>query len=268
MQNPTSSIVPRKRFGQNFLTDQNVIDNIIGAIAPKEDDQLVEIGPGRGALTQQLSQRCSQLRVIEIDRNLIKYLQQQPYFTQLTIIEGDALSINFAQLAAQQQLRIVGNLPYNISTPLLFHLLQYRSCIGDMHFMLQKEVVERLCGQAGSKNYGRLSLMVQYYAQVEALFDVPPTCFYPAPKVNSMVVRITPHPQLPYPATDEDLLARLVNACFQQRRKTLRNSLRQICNSDMIQQVSIDTQQRPEQLSLAEFVELCNELHDLMKALE
>ncbi len=256
----------RKRFGQNFLTDRNIVDNIIRAINPKPNDQLVEIGPGKGAITLPLLTSCPSLQVIELDRDLVTRLQDlQSQHPDLVIHAADALTIDFSQLSfplsdSNGQLRIVGNLPYNISTPLLFHLLQYRQIIFDMHFMLQKEVVDRLGAKQNNKNYGRLSVMVQYFAQVEDLFPVPPGCFSPAPKVNSAVVRLRPHTKLPYTAKDEALFAKIIATCFQFRRKTLRNSLRKLVDDDIIASLSIDSRMRPENLSVADFVQLSNEL--------
>lgn len=251
---------PRKRFGQNFLTDNNIIQNIVRAIAPKQTDKLIEIGPGRGALTNVLVEHCDNLSVVEIDRDLVKFLQTQEQLKNITIIEADALKLDLSGLAENRPLRIVGNLPYNISTPLLFHLIQYRDRITDMHFMLQKEVVDRLQAKHGDKQYGRLSVMMQYFAQVDALFDVPPTCFYPPPKVNSAIVRLAPYKELPVTAKDESHFRQLVAICFQQRRKTLRNSLRKFNEDDIIDNLAIDTKRRPEELSVAEFVDLSNQL--------
>jgi 16S rRNA (adenine1518-N6/adenine1519-N6)-dimethyltransferase len=252
---------PRKRFGQNFLVDGNVIDNIVDAIAAKPDDNLIEIGPGKGALTKPLLKQNPNLTVIELDRDLVANLYKlHGQYPHLRVVEGDALKTDFSQFSKAGKLRIVGNLPYNISTPLLFHLLQFRHLIHDMHFMLQKEVVERLGAAANNKNYGRLSIMVQYCAQVEALFDVPPESFAPAPKVDSAIVRIRPFQQLPYPAQNESLLANLVTTCFQFRRKTLRNSLRKFRGDDIIAALPIDTNLRPENLSVQDFVSLANTL--------
>ncbi len=255
----------RKRFGQNFLTDQGIINSIVRSVNPKPTDRLVEIGPGQGAITKQLVDSCPQLQVIELDRDLIPILLAQfAKYSEFKIHQQDALSFDFTSLIkAEEPLRIVGNLPYNISTPLIFHLLSYQEKISDMHFMLQKEVVKRLVADAGEKNYGRLSVMVQYYCQVEHLFEVPPECFDPRPKVDSAIVRLQPYKTLPYVAKDIDQLSILVNTAFQQRRKTLRNTLKQLLDSDTIASLPIDTGLRPENLSVKDYVNLSNYLTDL-----
>lgn len=255
----------RKRFGQNFLTDRGIIDRIVTAIAPAADDRLIEIGPGLGALTEPLLQECPQLTVIELDRDLAAKLQGwQQRYPGLTIVEKDALKVDFEQFApGPHSLRIVGNLPYNISTPLLFHLLSYQQLIRDMHFMLQKEVVQRLAASSGDPHYGRLGIMVQYHCEVVPLIDVPPHSFRPAPKVDSMVVRLTPHRTPPWPCQAPQLLSRLVNVCFQQRRKTLRNSLRQWLDNEQLAELDIDLQARPETLHISDFVALANRLYQL-----
>ena len=258
---------PRKRFGQNFLTDNTIIDNIIRAIAPKKDDCLIEIGPGKGAITIPLLAHCPSLQVIELDRDLAARLRNlQSQHPQLQVHEADALTVNFLELAGVSSsnplnMRIVGNLPYNISTPLLFHLLGFRQSISDMHFMLQKEVVDRLGAKQNSKSYGRLSVMVQYCAEVEELFPVAPGSFSPPPKVNSAIVRLRPYAKLPHTADNEDLFAKLVTTCFQFRRKTLRNSLRKLVDDEIIASLNIDTSRRPENLTVAEFVQLSNDLN-------
>ena len=247
---------PRKRFGQHFLHDQNVIARIIDAVNPRMDDQLIEIGPGRGALTLPLLERVRQLEVIEIDRDLTAWWQQQNK-PNLILHAVDALKVDFCALQKQpvHKLRIVGNLPYNISTPILFHLLRYRACIADMHFMLQKEVVDRMGAGPGSKDYGRLSVMLQFYCTVEPLFDVRPGSFTPPPKVDSRIVRLIPHTQQPADV-DEACLQQLVTQAFSQRRKTLRNSLKQWFSSEQLQALEIDPGERPEQLALADFIKL------------
>jgi 16S rRNA (adenine1518-N6/adenine1519-N6)-dimethyltransferase len=249
----------RKRFGQNFLNDAGIIDRIVRSIAPKPDDNLVEIGPGQGALTAPLLAACPQLHVIEIDRDLIPILLAQfAKYPHFQIHQQDALNFDFTQLTSTRPLRIVGNLPYNISTPLIFHLLSFQSHVSDMHFMLQKEVVQRLAASAGDPHYGRLSVMVQYYCEVEHLFAVPPECFTPQPKVDSAIVRLKPHTTLPFIATNLDIFSRLVNVAFQQRRKTLRNSLKQLLDTDIIAELPIDTSLRPENLSLEDYVNISN----------
>jgi len=256
----------RKRFGQNFLVDANIIQRIVRAVSPRATDHMVEIGPGQGAITGELLRSCPHLQVVELDRDLIPLLQQKfTDYPEFRIHAADALKFDFAQIApAGGRLRVVGNLPYNISTPLLFHLLGYRGLIDDMHFMLQKEVVDRMAAEPGGKDYGRLSIMCQYYCAVEFLFEVGPGCFRPAPKVDSAIVRLTPHGDLPFPAADTKLLDNLVNTAFQQRRKTLRNALKQwLPDSEIWQQVNIDPQQRPENLSVRDYVTLANHLQSL-----
>lgn len=255
----------RKRFGQNFLIDHGIIRQIVRAIAAKPENNLVEIGPGKGAITEQLLEDCPNLHVIELDRDLIPMLTIQfERYEGFKIHQTDALKFDFAELASTDRpLRIVGNLPYNISTPLIFHLISYHTLISDMHFMLQKEVVERMAASPHEKAYGRLSVMVQYYCQVEPLFSVPPESFRPIPKVESAIVRLTPHKTLPNPAENLDLLQRLVNMAFQQRRKTLRNTLKKFIPDSIINTLEIDTSARPENVSVKEFVELSNQLNQL-----
>ncbi|TVZ40091.1 16S rRNA (adenine1518-N6/adenine1519-N6)-dimethyltransferase [Alteromonadaceae bacterium 2753L.S.0a.02] len=250
----------RKRFGQNFLQDQGVINAIVRAIGPRDGDNLIEIGPGKGAITALLLEHCERLKVIELDRDLIPgLLAQFVKYRDFKIHQADALSFDFATLATPNDpLRIVGNLPYNISTPLIFHLLSYRHIVADMHFMLQKEVVERLAAGAGDKNYGRLSIMAQYYCEVENLFEVPPECFDPAPKVDSAIVRLTPYKVLPLQARNLNRLEVLVKTAFSQRRKTLRNSLKTLAIDFDHIDVEIDLAQRAENLSLEDYVKLSN----------
>ena len=250
----------RKRFGQNFLNDANIIAHIIDVIDPRAGDHMVEIGPGQAALTVKLLERLDRLDVIEIDRDLVARLEDlRAQFPGLTIHSADALRFDYRQLQANEEpLRVVGNLPYNISTPLLFHLLEQAAIIRDMHFMLQKEVVERMAAQPGGSDYGRLSIMVQYRCQVDNLFRVPPTAFRPAPKVDSAIVRLIPHAELPYPARDEQYFAKLVNHAFTQRRKTLRKSLKSYVAAERMEAIGIDPMRRPETLSIAEFVALAN----------
>lgn len=255
----------RKRFGQNFLIDHGIIREIVRAVHPKKEDLIVEIGPGKGAITQLLADSCDNLSVIELDRDLVPWLkvkfEQHPNFQ---LFQADALQFDFAQLIKNSQpLRIVGNLPYNISTPLIFHLLTYANRVQDMHFMLQKEVVKRMAAQAGDSAYGRLGIMVQYYCVVENLFDVPPTSFDPAPKVDSAIVRLTPHTTLPHVAKNIKSLETLVNVAFQQRRKTLRNSLKQLLSAEQLEILPVDLQKRPEEISLAEYVAMSNLLGEL-----
>jgi 16S rRNA (adenine1518-N6/adenine1519-N6)-dimethyltransferase len=254
----------KKRFGQNFLHDQGVIHGIVAAIRPREGQHLVEIGPGMGALTEPLLDGCKTMDAVELDRDLIPGLRVQ-FALQggLTLHNADALKFDFCSLAGDGRLlRVVGNLPYNISTPLIFHLLGQAHCIQDMHFMLQQEVVNRLAAAPGGGDYGRLSVMVQYHCQVEKLFTVPPEAFDPPPKVHSAIVRLTPYEMPPIPAKDEQLLKELVTLSFQQRRKTLRNNLKKLLDAETIAALGIDPGRRPETLSLEEYVRLADALFD------
>ena len=254
----------RKRFGQNFLVDQQIIAQIVSAVATKPDHNLVEIGPGMAAITEHLVELCPSMSVLELDKDLVEFLGEKFVdYPELSIYSGDALKMDFAQLHGGRDLRLVGNLPYNISTPLLFHLLKIRHLITDMHFMLQREVVDRLGAVPGTKAYGRLSVMIQYHCRVMPLIPVPPESFRPAPKVQSAVVRLKPHKTMPCVAEDETLLSQIVSLCFQQRRKTLRNCLRpylEHLESKTNSQDSIDLSRRPEQLSVSEFVALSNRI--------
>lgn len=250
--------IPRKRFGQNFLVDQASISSCLDAINPQPDDLMVEIGPGLGALTKPLLQRLNHLHVVEIDRDIIAWMKGQYPSGKISIHESDALKFDFGNIKGK--LRVVGNLPYNISTPLLFHLLDYVDNIIDMHFMLQKEVVERMVAAPSTPAYGRLSVMLQYRLHMEYLFTVPPEAFDPAPKVESAFVRAVPHATLPLPARNEGLLARIVIAAFGQRRKTLRNTLKGLLDDAGFSTLGIDSQARAENLSVAEFVAIANHL--------
>ena len=252
----------RKRFGQNFLRDAQLIDRIVRAINPAETDALIEIGPGQGALTKPLIQSCPKLQVIEIDRDLIPILLAQfASYRDFKIHQQDVLKFDFGELISDgQSLRIVGNLPYNISTPLIFHLLNYSKSMTDMHFMLQKEVVERLAAKPNEKAFGRLSVMVQYYCAVEHLFNVPPEAFTPQPKVDSAIVRLIPYQDLPFKAVSVDHMSELVSQVFQQRRKTLRNTLKKIATQEQLSNIDIDLSLRPENLSVEDYVNLSNAL--------
>lgn len=255
--------VAKKRFGQNFLTDQGVINSLVGAIAPQAADLMVEIGPGLGALTKPLLQKLKQLHVVEVDRDIIAWMQAEyakPAYAQcnIRIHNADALKFDFSSLG--QGLRVTGNLPYNISTPILFHLLANVSHITDMHFMLQKEVVERMVAQPSTPAYGRLSVMLQYHLQMDYLITVPPGAFEPAPKVESAFVRCVPHATLPFIAKDEAVFAKVVLAAFSQRRKTLRNTLKGLLADEGFSALNIDSQQRAENLSVADFVAIANYL--------
>ena len=247
----------KKRFGQHFLHDQNVIQKLIYAINPLQSDKLVEIGPGLGALTFPLLSEIDSLHVIEIDRDIIKRLKEKNN-DQLTIHESDALKFDFAELADNQILRVVGNLPYNISTPLIFHLLSSTSNIQDMHFMLQNEVVQRITAKPGSKAFGRLSVMVQYYCDTEYLFFVGPESFAPPPKVDSAILRLTPRKEAVLKANNEEQLSKIVAQAFSMRRKTLRNNLKKILSSEEIKSLGIDPSARAETLNVEDFVKLSN----------
>lgn len=255
----------RKRFGQNFLHDQHVIDKIVRAINPKHSDALVEIGPGMGAITEPLLEACGKLDVVELDRDLIPILRTKFFnYPEFRIHEGDALKFDFNTiLQPGQRLRIVGNLPYNISTPLIFHFLAHHKIVQDMHFMLQKEVVERLAAGPGTSDYGRLGIMAQYYCKVEPLFIVGPGSFNPPPKVDSAIVRLRPYEELPYPAKDVKVLQRVVREAFSMRRKTLRNTLKNLISADQLEAIGIDTTLRPERLTLQEYVRIADAVCDL-----
>jgi 16S rRNA (adenine1518-N6/adenine1519-N6)-dimethyltransferase len=252
--------MPRKRFGQNFLIDTEIVADIISAIHPASDDLLVEIGPGLAALTRPLLQTVDHLHVVEIDRNIVEHLQQQFAGDKLTIHSGDALEFDYASLG--QNLRVVGNLPYNISTPLLFHLSQFASSIRDLHFMLQKEVVERMVAFPSSPHYGRLSVMLQCRFEMEQLFLVPPESFRPMPKVESAVVRLIPRRQPVIAPNREKLFANIVSTAFSQRRKTLRNTLRQYLTSEDYAAIEIDPGLRAENLSVAQFSHITDHLSE------
>lgn len=245
----------RKRFGQNFLQDHSIINNILSHAYPQAGEHWVEIGPGLGALTLPLLSSGVTLDLVELDRDLVTHLQKQfAGNPNLTIHSADALKFDFNALAKPaEKLRIIGNLPYNISTPLMFHLLENAGCIEDMHFMLQKEVVNRICAEPGSKKYGRLSVMMQYFCETEWLFDVPPESFDPAPQVMSAIVKLTPLAQPPVVIEDFEHFSKLVTQAFSQRRKTLRNSLKNYLDEASIIALGIDANLRAESITLAEF---------------
>ena len=287
-----SSHLPRKRFGQHFLIDVGVIDAIVGAIAPQADDLMAEIGPGLGALTAPLLRRLKRLHAIEIDRDVIARLQKAFPAEKLVIHAGDALAFDFAKVVAEEidktvggsgssvivpgrlaippgtprgsvpgappVLRLIGNLPYNISTPLLFHLADFSHLIIDCHFMLQKEVVERMVATPGHKAFGRLSVMLQYRFAMEPVLDVPPEAFDPPPKVESAVVRMIPKPAAARAARDELLLGEIVTQAFGQRRKTLRNTLKGRVNDAQFAAVGIDPGARAEEIDVDRYVALAN----------
>jgi 16S rRNA (adenine1518-N6/adenine1519-N6)-dimethyltransferase len=255
----SSKIYPkaRKRFGQNFLHDQHIISDIISSISPQKDQHLVEIGPGRAALTEPLSQSCKKLDVIELDRDLVPLLRARFINTEhLTIHQADALMFDYSTLvnSDHEQLRVIGNLPYNITTPLLFHLLDHAQLISDMCFMLQKEVVQRICAQPDSKTYGKLSIMVQYQCEVEQLFIVPPDAFDPPPKVDSAIIYLKPRSKMLGGDVAIEALNELVSTAFSQRRKTIANTLKNKVSQQILLDNGIDLKQRPETISVEQYV--------------
>ncbi|WP_455218256.1 16S rRNA (adenine(1518)-N(6)/adenine(1519)-N(6))-dimethyltransferase RsmA [Kaarinaea lacus] len=256
----SSAHKPRKRFGQHFLHDSSVVARIIAAINPLTGDHIVEIGPGLGVLTSALMEHVPEMDAVELDRDIIPRLAERcGPLGRLNIHTADALRFDFKSLAGDgRQLRIVGNLPYNISTPLMFHLLESRQVIKDMHFMLQKEVVDRLAAQPGCKDYGRLSVMMQYHCMVESLFNVPPDAFNPPPKVDSSIVRLIPYEQPVVNVDNVQALETIVTAAFSQRRKTLRNTLRNYLTVEQIEAQDIEPGCRAESLNLSEFARLAN----------
>lgn len=253
----------RKRFGQNFLHDPSVIQRIVDVINPQQNDHLIEIGPGKGALTNLILERAGKLDVIEIDRDLIDVLKTSFDTNEhLKIHEADALTFDLSQFG-NQNLRIVGNLPYNISTPLLFHLLTYKEYIKDMIFMLQKEVVNRICAESGNKQYGRLTIMLQCYCDVESLFTIKPGAFNPSPKVDSAIVKLTPLSKPRYALTDHESFKIIVREAFSQRRKTIRNALKKFISEPEIVKLDIAPETRAENLQISDFVKLANYYHQL-----
>jgi 16S rRNA (adenine1518-N6/adenine1519-N6)-dimethyltransferase len=249
----------RKRFGQHFLIDPGVVDAILRSVHATKDDIVVEIGPGQGAITAALAASAGHLHAVELDRDLARRLRRQyENVESVTIHEADALAFDFSSLG--DKLRIVGNLPYNISTPLLFHLLKSRDRITDMHFMLQKEVVARMAAAPGSKAYGRLGIMLGCHLNIESLFDVDRSAFDPPPEVTSAVVRLDPLPPGTFNIEDEALLSKIVTSAFMKRRKTIRNSLKDVVEIADLEAVGIDPGLRPEQISIPKYVELSNHL--------
>lgn len=245
--------VPRKRFGQHFLTDRGVIARIVDAIAPAEQDHLLEIGPGLGALTDALLQRITRLRAIEIDRDLAAALQRR-YGDRIVLTEADVLTVDLAPMAAEGRLRVVGNLPYNISSPLLVRLIGFRAQIIDQHFMLQKEVVERICAEPGQSAYGRLGVLLQAFYDVDALFDVPPAAFDPPPRVDSAVIRMLP--RCDAPDVSPETLSQVLQAGFGQRRKMLRGTLLPWLERQGVDTDALDPTARAETLPVSTWVEL------------
>lgn len=251
---------PRKRFGQHFLTNQTIIARIVAAIAPQVADHLVEIGLGQGVLTKAVLPLVKQMIAIELDRDLIEPLKMACVsMGQIEIYQADVLTFDFSTLANRvNKIRLIGNLPYNISTPLLFHLIQYKNLIKDMHFMLQKEVVDRLTANIGGSEYNRLSVMVQYHCQTESLFNVPPTAFYPPPKVDSAVVRLIPYVDAPYLAKDYERFSDIVRLAFSHRRKTIKNNFKGFFSEEELKACEIDPRSRAQDLSVGDYVRLAN----------
>ena len=247
---------PRKRFSQNFLVDGAIIAEIVAAISPRHDDTMVEIGPGLGAITSPLAAAVKRLHVVEIDRDIVARLRTAYEADHVVVHEGDALEFDFASLGPD--LRVVGNLPYHISTPLLFHLGESAGAIRDIHVMLQKEVVDRMVAQPDSSDYGRLSVMLQYRFDMEKLIDVPGSAFHPSPKVDSAVVRMLPRDASAARAVDDALLERTVAAAFSQRRKTLRNTLGDTVSAEELEGLGIDSRRRAQTLSIAEFLKIAD----------
>ena len=258
----------KKRFGQNFLHNDAVISDIIDAINPEPGENLIEIGPGLGALTEPVVERAEKLSVVELDRDLAHRLRHHPFLApHLTIYETDALNFDFSQLVTdedgtQRPLRIFGNLPYNISTPLIFHLLTFKDKVKDMHFMLQKEVVERMAASPNCKAYGRLSIMTQYQCQVVPVMEIGPEAFKPAPKVDSAIVRLIPHKTIENPVKDINALNTICLAAFNQRRKTIRNGFKKLINVEQLASLSIDANLRPENLTINDYIKLANFIVD------
>ena len=249
----------RKRFGQNFLHDPGVIEQIIRAINPKPDDAIVEIGPGLGALTEEILAVNPRLQVVELDRDLIPVLRTKFFnYPEFRIHEADALKFDFSELMVDRPLRIIGNLPYNISTPLIFHLLAQADVVQDMHFMLQKEVVQRMAAVPGDNNYGRLGIMTRYFCRVQPLFEVGSGAFRPAPKGDSAIVRLVPHRTLPHPAKDLATLQAVVRTAFNARRKTLRKALGGMVSVAQLQNLGINDGLRPENLALKDYVAIAD----------
>ena len=251
---------PKKNLGQHFLVDQEIIDKIVLAVKPSPGDFLVEIGPGQGAITFPLLKKHGELTVIEFDRDLITPLMESAEgLGELTIIHKDVLKVDFTKLSADRPpMRLVGNLPYNISTPILFHVLEHAPAVRDMHFMLQKEVIDRMAAEPGSKVYGRLSVMLQARCEVTPLFMVPPHAFRPPPKVDSAVVRLVPLASDKIQITDTVLFENLVRDAFGQRRKTIRNAMQALCSSEDIEAVGLRPDARAEQLPVSDFIKLAN----------
>lgn len=269
----TTTHFPRKHFGQNFLQDSSSIAKIITTIAPSAAQHLVEIGPGLGAITLGLLKSNALVDVIELDKDLITPLTKLCIgFNNVRIHQANALKFDICSLINQQtvtkKLRVIGNLPYNISTPLLFHIINQINCIQDLHLLLQKEVVMRMTAVPGNKIYGRLSIMTQVHCTAMRLFDIPPQAFYPAPKVISSFVQLIPHTTPTYTIIDMNIFARVVTQAFSQRRKTLRNALLPLVPNAIIRTCGLDDNLRPEQLTVQDFVNLTNALHNSLEYLK
>jgi 16S rRNA (adenine1518-N6/adenine1519-N6)-dimethyltransferase len=254
----------RKRFGQNFLHDTGIIDKIVTAIDPQPNDNLVEIGPGLGAITEPVCELTNHLTVVELDKDLVHRLIHHPFLSsKLTVHQGDAMQFDYSTLINdERKLKVFGNLPYNVSTPLLFHLFEYYEHIEHMHFMLQKEVVKRMVAAPNSKAFGRLSVMTQYYCHAMPVIDVPPECFKPAPKVDSAVIRLIPKKPGQLKAKSTKLLNTVCLEAFNQRRKTIRNSLSNLLTPAEIEGLGLDLKLRAENLSLDTFVTIANWIYD------
>lgn len=251
----------RKRFGQHFLQDDVVLMQMQQSVAPNQADHLVEIGPGLGVLTQYLVSHVSKFEAIEIDRDLIPLLHEAfDHHPNFELHQMDALQLDWFELSGDSRIRVVGNLPYNISTPLLFRLFEAVDVIIDMHFLLQKEVADRLAASVGSSQYGRLSVMAQYFCEIESLFDVGPEAFSPPPKVNSSFIRLTPRSLVDRQQVNVDQLSKVASTAFNQRRKTLRNSLRSLITEEGLTALGIDPKKRAQDVSVQEFVSITNEL--------
>ena len=248
----------RKRFGQHFLNDKYILQRFFSIIAPRADDHLVEIGPGHGALTDYLMTSAQQIDVIEIDRDLVPLLEKK-YGDRITIHQADALTVDFHQLSQQKKLRIIGNLPYNISTPLLFHLFKQIDVIQDMYFLLQKEVVDRLCAKPATHDYGRLSVMTQFYCTATALFTVPAKAFNPPPRVQSTFVRLIPHKDR-FKVNSLSQFQSIVREAFNYRRKTLSNSLKRWTTAQHLQSLGIDPKKRPQELCVKDYIRISNSI--------
>ena len=250
--------IAKKKFGQNFLKDAAIIHSIIQSINPLPNDLLIEIGPGLGALTKPLLEKTNRLLAIELDRDIVSWMENEYSKKNITIFNEDVLNFNFNQF--DQKIRIVGNLPYNISTPILFKCIDNILNIKDLHFMLQKEVVDRMVAIPSSPEYGRLSVMLQYYFAMEHLVDVPKESFEPEPKVESSFVRLIPYEQYPFIANNIEQFARIVKEAFSQRRKTIRNTLKSFISENDFEKIGINPQLRAENLSVSDFVKISNYL--------